>query len=334
MTRPACDSDRVLSIEMAGYGPPSVLSAVERPVPALAPDDVLVRVTLAGVNRADLFIRSGEWPQAGGFPYVPGLETCGVVERVGDGVSEFSTGERVLTMMQRLGGIHGERRGGYQELVAVPARTLARVPEGLDLELCATLGLPAVTAQLALDTLDVRPGQRVLVQGAASAVGLMAVQMIRARGASALGTSLSESKLAAVREVGAELAVSTRDASWPERVGPVDRVVDLVGRATFAASVELLGPGGRLVFVGGTSGADLSFSGWALMRPVTLTGYSSESLDAAQLQQAISAIGKLVADGGLRLTSVTRYPLGEAARAHADMEAGRVTGRVVLDPLT
>jgi NADPH2:quinone reductase len=254
-----------------------------------------------------------------------------VVERVGAGVTEFSPGDRVITMMQRLGGIHGERPGGYQEIVVVPARTLARVPESLGLDTAAELGLPAVTAWLGLEVLDVRPGQRVLVQGAASAVGQMAVQMIRARGASAIGTSRNEQKLDLLRELGVELAVSTRDPGWPERVGTVDRVFDLVGRATFAPSVERLAPGGRLVFVGGTSGGELAFSGWALMRPVTLTGYSSESLDASELARAMAGIAELVAGGRLRVAAAHRYPLKAAARAHADLEAG-LSGRVVLDP--
>lgn len=321
----------MLRIEMAGYGPPSVLEAVEHPEPIPASGEVTVRVALAGVNRADCFIRSGEWPQAGPFPYVPGLEACGVVERVGPGVTDFSPGDRVITMMQRLGGIHGERPGGYQEIVTAPARTLARVPDSLELDAAAELGLPAVTAFLALETLDVHPAERVLVQGAASAVGQIAVQMIRALGAVPIGTTLNPAKLPLLRDLGAELAVSTRDPDWHLQVPPLDRVFDLVGRATFAPSVDRLVPAGRLVFVGATSGADLSFSGWALMRPVTLTGYSSETLTAAELARAMSAIADLVERGALRVPSVRRHPIEAAAQAHAELEAGH-SGRVVLDP--
>src|ERR1041384_6633677 len=96
-----------LAIEIDDYGPPHVLHAVERPAAELRADEVQVRPVLIGVNRADCFIRSGEWPQAGPFPYVPGLETCGVVEAVGSSVRGFSAGDRVITMMQKLGGIHG-----------------------------------------------------------------------------------------------------------------------------------------------------------------------------------------------------------------------------------
>jgi NADPH2:quinone reductase len=98
----------------------------------------------------------------------------------------------------------------------------------------------------------------------------------------------------------------------------------------FAASVDLLAPDGRLVFVGGTSGAELSFSGWALMRPVTLTGYSSETLDRAQLTSAMNDIAGAVTRGALGVAELTRLPLREAARAHALLESGQLTGRLIL----
>src|SRR5262245_31046162 len=97
-----------LAIEMDGYGPPDVLHAVDRPAREPGPGEAVVRVAVAAVNRADCFIRSGKWRQAGPFPYVPGLEACGTVARVGPGVA-LRPGDRVITMMQRMAGIHGER---------------------------------------------------------------------------------------------------------------------------------------------------------------------------------------------------------------------------------
>src|SRR5688572_1485262 len=145
-----------LTVEMDRYGPPDVLHAVDRPARAPGPGEAAIRVAVAGVNRADCFIRSGEWIQAGGFPYVPGLEAAGTVEDVGEGVA-LRPGDRVITMMQRMGGIHGERPGGYQERLVAPASTLARVPDGLELETAGALGLAAVTALLAIEALAVEP---------------------------------------------------------------------------------------------------------------------------------------------------------------------------------
>lgn len=319
-----------LRIEMERYGGPEVLRAVERAPGEPGPGEARVRVAVAGVNRADCFIRAGAWPQGGGWPYVPGLEACGTVDAVGPGVEEPAVGDRVITMMQRLGGIHGVRPGGYQELLVCPAATLAPVPDGLDLETAGALGLPAVTALLAIRALEVAAGQRVLVHAATSAVGTCAVQLLADAGCHVVATGTRAGKLERVRALGAaELAV-TGDDGWAGRLAPVDRVFDLVGRATFAASVDLLAPGGRLVFVGGTSGGDLSFSGWALMRPATLTGYSSETLDRAELAGAMAAIAAAYARGALGVAELTRVPLGEAARAHALLESGQLTGRLVL----
>jgi len=319
-----------LRIEMERHGGPEVLRPVDREPAAPREGEALIRVAVAGVNRADCFIRSGEWPQAGGWPYVPGLEACGTVEAIGTGVAGVAVGDRVITMMQRLGGIHGLRPGGYQELLLCPAATLVRVPPSLDLETAGALGLPAVTALLAIRALEVAPGLRVLVHAATSAVGTCAVQLLAAAGCHVIASGTRPGKLERARALGAaELAITT-EASWAAELAPVDRVFDLVGRATFAASVDLLAPGGRLVFVGGTSGGDLSLSGWALMRPVTLTGYSSETLDRAQLAGAIAEIAGAVARGALGVAELTRVPLAEAARAHALLESGQLTGRLVL----
>jgi NADPH2:quinone reductase len=160
----------------------------------------------------------------------------------------------------------------------------------------------------------------------------MAIQLLVAAGARAIATGTRPEKHGLLRDLGAERVVSTRDAGWPEAVGPVERVFDLVGAATFGASVELLVPGGRLVFVGGTSGGALAFSGWALMRPVTLTGWSSERLTQPELQRAVDAVAAAHAAGTLRVAELRRFPLRDAAAAHAELESGRGAGRVVLIP--
>jgi len=319
-----------LRIEMERYGGPEELRPVEREAVDPPPGEVVIRTAVAGVNRADVFIRSGQWPQSGVWPYVPGLEACGTVERVGDDVSGLEVGEPVITMMQRLGGVHGVRAGGYQEQVCVAAAAVARAPEGLPLEVAGALGLPAVTAWMALRVLNVRRGQRVLVHAGSSAVGLIAVQVLRHQGARVVATGTSAAKFDLVRRCGAEDVVNTREAGWPPRVGMVDHVFDLVGRETFAGSVGLLAAGGRLVFVGGTSGGDLSFSGWDLMRPVTLTGYSTETLTRDEVRASMAALAALHARGALTVPQLTRFPLARAADAHRAIESGALAGRVVL----
>lgn len=321
-----------LAIEMTAYGPPDVLRAVSRPEPTPGPGEVVVRTACAAVNRADLFIRSGEWPVRAGLPYVPGLEVCGAVHAVGDGVRGLVAGDPVITMMQRLGGIHGVRPGGYQTHVTVPADTLVKVPAALDALTAGSYGLAAVTAYLAIQALDVRGDARVLVHAGSSGVGSLAIQMLAAGTNSVVATGTRPAKFDFIRACGADDVVDTRDPAWAERAGPVDRVFDLVGRATFAASVGLLNPGGRLVFVGGTSGGELALSGWDLMKPVTITGYSSETLTREELHLAMEAIAFMHQRGALRPTRVTEFPLAEAAAAHRAMESGALEGRVLLRP--
>jgi len=320
-----------LAVQMERPGPPEVLVPVELPDHAPPPDEVVVRSVVSGVNRADLFIRSGVWAvMSGVFPYVPGLEVAGVVEQVGANVTSVKPGDRVITMMQRLGGVHGVRPGGYQSHVCVHAGVLAPIPDGLDTALAGTFGLPAVTAEQGLRVLGVQPGDRVLVQGGSSAVGTMAIQMVRAAGGVPIATGTSPAKFELMRRCGAKQVVDTRGPDWAKQVDPVHGVLDLVGKATFQESVSLLRPGGKLVFVGGTSGGEVGFSAWDLMGPVTLTGYSSETLTRDALSESIQQIAGLAARGALAAHQVLRVPLREAARAHQEMESGKVAGRVVL----
>jgi NADPH2:quinone reductase len=291
----------------------------------------VVRAAVSGVNHSDLRIRTGEWPvMSGAFPYVPGLEVAGTVERVGAGVTSVKPGDRVITMMQRLGGVHGVRPGGYQSHVCVHAGVLVVIPEGLDTAQAGIFGLPAVTAEQALRLLSIQPGDRVLVQGGSSAVGSMAIQMVRALGGVPIATGTSPAKFEFMRRCGAEQVVDTRSQGWSRQVEPVHGVLDLVGKATFAESVSLLRPGGKLSFAGGVSGGEVSFSAWDLMGPVTLTGYSSETLTRDALEQSVRQIARLAAEGKLSTPEVLKVPLREAARAHREMESGKVAGRVVL----
>ncbi len=166
-------------IEIDGYGGPDVL--VWREVHRVPPrgDEILIRTLYAAVNRADVEIRRGAWPivAAAPFPYTPGLEVAGVVHAVGHDVTAIATGDRVITMMQRLGGIWGERPGGYGEYLVVPAAAAAAFPPDVDAEHLAGLGLVAVTAAEGLARLAIEPGARVVVHGASGGAGSAAGRM-------------------------------------------------------------------------------------------------------------------------------------------------------------
>ena len=322
------------AIEIDRYGGPEELvwRAVSRPPPGSG--EVRIRTAFAAVNRADVEIRRGEWPIVAPdpFPYTPGLEVAGVVDAVGAGVERVAPGERVITMMQHLGGIWGERPGGYGSTVVVAADTLATIPEDVDLEQVAALGLAAVTASAGLRRLALTPGARVVVHGASGGVGSAAVTIAAAAGAEVIAVLPRAGKDDYVRALGATEVVALDATTLLEALGPrsVDAVLETTGARTFADSCAVLRRGGRLCLVGALTGPDLTLSAWDLLQDLVLTGWSSENLDGDALRAAIDQIVEAVRAGRLRAPAIERFALPDAAAAHRAMERGELAGRALL----
>jgi NADPH2:quinone reductase len=324
------------AIEIDRYGGPEELVWRSVTRTAVAAGEVRIRTTYAAVNRADVEIRRGEWPvmQDEPFPYTPGLEVVGEVDSLGRSVEGVAVGDRVITMMQHLGGIWGERRGGYGEFVVVAAGTLATIPPEVDLEQIAALGLVAVTASAGLRRLSLEPGARVVVHGASGGVGSAAVMMAAAAGAEVVAVIPRAGKDDYIRSLGASEVVRLDEHSVLEALGArsVDAVLETTGERTFADSVAVLRRGGRLCLVGALTGPDLSLSAWDLLQDLRLTGWSSENLDGPTLRTAIAEIVAGVADGHLRATAIERFAMADAAAAHRAMESGELRGRALLIP--
>ncbi|HEX6288468.1 MAG TPA: zinc-binding alcohol dehydrogenase family protein [Herpetosiphonaceae bacterium] len=324
------------AIQMQRYGGPEVLELAEIALPALQPDEIRLRVIAAPVNRADIEIRSGNWPIMAQrpFPYTPGLEALGDVVEIGSGVEQVRVGERAITMMQRLGGIHGVRPGGYQELVTVEADTVAIIPDDLDPLAVAALGLAAVTAYNGIRRLDLRAGETIVIHGASGGVGSAAVSIAHALGARVVATTSSGAKDEYLRGIGADEIVHLREHSLTERLGArsVDALLDTIGGETFRESVAALRRGGRLCLVGAASGENLCFTAWDLLQELRLTGYSSENLTGADLRSDMRQICAWLAEGRIVAPPHQEYALERAAEAHALMERGASTGRMLLVP--
>lgn len=322
------------SIEIDGYGAPEELvwREVERPPPGEG--EVRIRTLYAAVNRADVEIRRGEWPivRADPFPYTPGLEVVGVIDSVGPGVTAVALGERVITMMQRLGGIWGERPGGYGEYVLVRADAVAALPADVDAEQVAALGLAAVTAAEGLARLALGPGARVVVHGSSGGVGSAAVAMASAGGAEVVAVLPRAGKEDYVRSLGAADVVLLDAAPLVESLGArsVDAVLETTGARTFGDSAALLRRGGRLCLVGALTGPELTLSAWDLIQEIVLTGWSSENLTGDGLRATIAEIVELVRTGSLRAPAIERFALADAAEAHRRMERGQLRGRALL----
>lgn len=322
------------AIVMRGYGPPEVLRLESVALAPLQAGEIRLRAIASAINHSDLEIRAGNWPIRGAnpFPYVPGLEVVGEVVETGAGVAGFKPGDRAITMMQGLGGVRAERPGGYAEHVTVAAGAVAPVPVDLDPLDLAALGLAAVTAHEGLRRIGDLAGKRIAVTGAAGGVGSAAVAIARAMGAEVVATVSRAAQADYVRGLGASQVFT------PEDVGRgalgeagLDGVLDSVAGAGFPAFVAALKSGGTLSAVGAVGGNAVALDAYRLLA-VTLTGYSSETLDGPNLRRAIAAIADWLRQGKLKAPSRALFALKDAARAHETLEGHGVRGRLLLVP--
>ncbi|MFD5652691.1 NADP-dependent oxidoreductase [Streptomyces sp. NPDC127039] len=298
-------------------GGPEVLKEVRPERPEPRPNEVLVRVRAAGVNPTDWKHRA-----TGGFlgepPFVLGWDVSGVVESVGIGVAAFRPGDEVFGMLSYPFG-----HGSHAEYVTAPARTFAPKPSGIDHVQAGALPLVSLTAWQALvERAQVRPGQRVLVHAAAGGVGHAAVQIAKARGAHVIGTA-SAGKHEFLRSLGADETVDYRETDFAEAVKDVDVVLDTIGGDTSLRSLRVLRPGGVVVSILPVGSDDFYEEADRLgVRAVRML----VDADRAGMEE----VARLVESGKLRATIAGTFPLAEAARAHAQGETGRTTGKLVL----
>lgn len=294
------------------YGPPDVLGLVEIDAPEPGPGQVLVRVHAATVNPLDLKLRRGDMAavRPAHFPVVPGLDAAGVVQVVGVGTVGYAVGDEVFGVTAT---------GGYADyaLMEAPAQKPASVEWGL----AASLGIVGEAAYRALDHLDLRAGQTLLIHGAAGSVGAIATQLAVARGITVVGSvgaadlQRTEALHAIAIQYGEDLINRVR------AVAPagIDAVLDAAGRGVLPESIELTGTPDRVITLADPAAAQ---------HHVRFTG--GDPHDRAY--QALPELAELVAAGELAVPIWARYPLAEAARAHGEIEAGTSRGKIVLLP--
>jgi NADPH:quinone reductase-like Zn-dependent oxidoreductase len=305
------------AIRQETLGGPEVLELVDLPTPEPAPTEVLVRVHAAGVNPVDWKTRA-----RGAFlrepPFVVGWDVAGIVEQVGAGVTRFVGGDRVFGMPR-----FPREAACYAEYVTSPSRQLARTPDALSDVEAAALPLAGLTAwQAVVETANVRPGDRVLVLGAAGGVGHLAVQIAKARGASVIGTA-SAGKHPFLAELGADEAVDYTTVAVEEAVSDVDTAIDVVGSEETGRAVACVRDGGLFIAVTSAGGVDPLRE--AAGHRIRVTPLLVEP-DRAGLEE----LAALVEDGTLRPHVSATFPLEEAARAHEAGETGRTQGKLVL----
>ena len=311
-------------------GESDVLQLAERPVPTIGGDDVLIRVHAAGVNRADVMQREGKYPPPEGAPAdIPGLEVAGVIEAVGPGVTHWRLGDRVCALLAG---------GGYAEFVGVPAGHCLPAPG--DLGFIDAAALPEAAFTLWSNVFErgrLQPGERFLVHGGTSGIGMFAIQLAARRGAQVFATAGSDDKCRACVEAGAARAINYRSEDFAEvlKEDGVDVILDMIGGDYTPKNLRLLRPEGRLVFINAARGAKGEFNALQVMqRRLTITGStlrSRSSADKTALARAVEAeVWPLLAQGQVRPTVYRSFPLSEAGAAHRLMESSQHIGKIVL----
>ncbi|MFP5372992.1 MAG: NAD(P)H-quinone oxidoreductase [Actinomycetes bacterium] len=317
-------------------GGPEVLTWAEVPDPECGPGEVLVDVVASAVNRADLLQRQGHYPPPKGASGILGLECSGVVREVGEGVTDWSTGDEVCALLTG---------GGYAQRVAVPAVQVLPRPAGV--ELATAAALPEVTCTVwsnVFQLAGLAKGDTFLVHGGSSGIGTMAIQLAARAGARVLTTAGTAAKLDVCRELGADVGINYRDEDFVERVGQetggrgVDVVLDNMGAKYLARNVEALAVGGRLVIIGlqGGTKAELhigkllakraSVHATALRaRPATGPGGKAEIVAAVRRH-----VWPDVERGVIRPVVDRRLPMSRTAEAHRVVAASEHIGKVLL----
>lgn len=316
-----------------GPGDESVLRIGEAPPPALAGGALRIRVVATAVNRADLLQRQGMYPPPPGASPILGLECAGTVSELGDGVSGWRVGDRVMALLTG---------GGYAEEVVVDAGSVMPVPESLPLEQAAAVPEVFLTAYLNLFELGgLTAGGTALVHGGGSGVGTAAIQLCKAADAHVYVTAGSDGKCRRCRDLGADLAVNYRSDSFADRVHDatggrgVDVVLDPIGAAYLADNLKSLTTGGRLVLIGLMGGVKAELSLAALLaRRLSVIGSTLRSRPAAEKAAIIAGFqqrfGADLEAGKIRPVIDRVLPLEAVADGHRAMKASEHFGKIVL----
>ena len=324
------------AVEISSFGAPDVLRLGQRPVPQPGVGELLIRVAASGINRPDVLQRAGHYAPPPGASDLPGLEVAGVIE-AGDTQAMASAGLKVGDRVCAL--VAG---GGYAQWCVAPVGQCLPVPAGLnDIEAAS---LPETFFTVWSNVFDrgrLQAGEFLLVQGGSSGIGVTAIQLARAWGATVIVTAGSDEKCAACIELGASHAINYKTQDFVAEVQRItngrgaDVVLDMVAGNYVAREVECLAEDGRLVIIAVQGGVKSSFNaGLVLRRRLTITGSTlrprSVEFKTAIAQSLRSQVWPLIEQGKVRPVIYQTFDAGDAAAAHALMESNQHTGKIVL----
>jgi NADPH2:quinone reductase len=323
----------VKAIRMSRTGGPEVMELVDVEVGPPGPGEATVRHQAIGLNFIDVYFRSGLYPQP--LPNGLGQEGAGIVEAVGEGVTNVKVGDRVAYA--------GRPNGAYAQLRNAPANILLVLPDSIGFDTAAAMMLQGMTVQYLLHrTAQLKAGDTILFHAAAGGVGLIACQWARAMGVNLIATVGSDEKAALALEHGAVHAINYNRDNFTERVKEitdgrgVSVVYDSIGKDTFTGSLDCLRPLGLMVSFGNASGpvppfalSELSARNSLFITRPTLFAYVDQRAD---LEACAQSLFDVVASGQVRIDIKQRYNLADVAQAHRDLEGRKTTGSSILLP--
>lgn len=324
----------MIAIEVSSFGAPGVLKPVERPDPEPAPGELVIRVEAAGVSRADIMQREGNYPPPPGASDIPGLDVAGVVHSVGDGVTAFQPGDTVCAIVSG---------GGYAEYCAVPSVQVLPIPGRWTAVEAATLPENFFTVfDNVITRAGLKQGETVLIHGGASGIGTTAIMLARAWDATVIATAGTTAKCAACLNLGAHHAIPYKESDFVAEAKRltngrgVDVVVDLVGGSYLDRNLDVLATEGRLAIVamqGGRTGTlDI---GKLMIKRGRVIGSTMRARSASQKGEIAGRLlhevwPLLPAKHPIRPVIDTTFPLRDARLAHERLESGQHIGKIVL----
>ena len=324
--------EKMTVVALAGFGGPEVLGPEERHLPVPAAGEVLIAVEAAGVNRPDVLQRLGHYHPPKGAPDWPGLEVAGTVAALGEGVTRFALGDRVMALLPG---------GGYAEYAVAVEGSVLPVPSGLSM--VAAAGVPETFFTVWHNVFQrgrLVSGERFLVHGGTSGIGTTAIQLARSFGAEVFVTVGSADKCEAALGLGAQHAINYRDADFVEVVKQttaghgVDLILDMVGGDYTPRNLEAAAEEGRIVQIAWLRGQKVAIDLAPIMlKRLTLTGSTlrsrSASFKASIGREIEEFVFPLFADGSVTPLVDTVYPLEQAAAAHRHMDDDHI-GKIIL----
>src|SRR5436189_479778 len=316
------------AIRVHEFGGPEVLRLEEVPTPQPGAGQVLVRMHAIGVNPVETYIRAGTYALKPTLPYTPGNDGAGVVEQIGDSVTEFKAGDRVYTA--------GSISGTYAEFALCKTAQAHPLPANASFAQGAAMGTPYATAYRGLfQRAQAKPGETVLIHGASGGVGTAAVQLARAHGLRVLGTAGSDEGLKLAREQGAHEVFDHRAPEHFEQVMKatgghgVDVIVEMLANVNLGNDLTILAKGGRVVIIGSRGPVEIDPRN-TMQRDADVRGMILPNTPPAEMASIHAALVLGLENGTLRPVIGKEFQLSEAAQAHrAVMESGSL-GKIVL----